>query len=68
MKIGGGADGASEEGRLVLEEAWYFGPSQPLRPTGDSPGIPDGQSAPGYIHIINIMVLRASFTNIATAA
>ena len=29
-----------------MEEGWYFGPSQPRRPTGDSPGIPDGQSAP----------------------
>ena len=29
-----------------MEAGQYFGPSQPRRPTGDSPGIPDGQSAP----------------------
>ena len=34
------------EGQLVMGVGRYFGPSQPCRPTGDSPGIPDGQSAP----------------------
>ena len=36
------------EGRLVMEVGQYFGPSQPRRPTRDSPGIPDGQSAPAW--------------------
>ena len=27
----------------------YFGPSRPRRPTGVSPGIPDGQSAPATV-------------------
>ena len=30
----------------MMDVGRYFGPSQPCRPTGDSPGIPDGQSAP----------------------
>ena len=33
-----------------MEAGQYFGPSQPRRPTGDSPGIPDGQSAPADVY------------------
>ena len=39
-----------------------FGPFQPCRPTGDSPGIPDGQSAPVYRHVFKTGIASNSWS------